>query len=374
MVYNFSIYIDGLFFKGSGIGRYYESLVKEMSLKGMKIYTCVPIWLRDDFEENFKNYRNIEVTYVNYSKYSLKGFTMQSAILIKLEKKVDLFFYPHINLPMYIPKNTIITVHDLTPFTEFWDRNVFKKKYYKFIFKRAIKQCKGIIVISEATKKDLIKFDKTVGPKIKVIYEFIDDKFIKYDKTCGSENTPPINGNYILFIGNRKKHKNLERLIYAFNKIKNQSKYKLVIAGSKDKNNELKDDIDLLIKKLCLEKEIIELISPDDETIINLYKNAQLFVFPSLYEGFGLPPLEAMACRCPIAVSDLPVLKEVCGDAAIYFNPESEEDMAAKIINICEDNELKQSLVSKGKERLKFFDKNNIIEEYLKYFKSLNFE
>ena len=374
MVYNFSIYIDGLFFKGSGIGRYYESLVKEMSLKGMKIYTCVPIWLRDDFEENFKNYRNIEVTYVNYSKYSLKGFTMQSAILIKLEKKVDLFFYPHINLPMYIPKNTIITVHDLTPFTEFWDRNVFKKKYYKFIFKRAIKQCKGIIVISEATKKDLIKFDKTVGPKIKVIYEFIDDKFIKSDKAGNFNNKPLITCNYILFIGNRKKHKNLKRLIFAFNKIKNQLKYKLVIAGSKDKNIGLKNGIDLLIQKLGLGNEIIELISPDDKTIINLYKNAQLFVFPSLYEGFGLPPLEAMACRCPIAVSDLPVLKEVCGDAAIYFNPESEEDMAAKIINICEDNELKQSLVSKGKERLKFFDKNNIIEEYLKYFKSLNFE
>jgi glycosyltransferase involved in cell wall biosynthesis len=370
----FSIYIDGLFFKGSGIARYYESLVKEMSLKDMIIYTCVPIWLKDDFEENFKNYNNINAIYVNYSKYSLKGFVMQSAILRKLEKKVDLFFYPHINLPMYIPKNTIITVHDLRPFTKFWDRNVFKKKYYKFIFERAIKQCKGIIVISEATKKDLIKFDKTVESKIKVIYEFIDDKFIKSDMSGNFQSKPLIYGDYILFIGNRKKHKNLERLIYAFNKIKNELKYKLVIAGSKDKNNGLKDGIDLLIQKLGLRNEIIELISPDDETIINLYKNAQLFMFPSLYEGFGLPPLEAMACGCPVAVSDLPVLKEVCGDAAIYFNSESEEDMAAKIINICEDKELKQSLVSKGKERLKFFDKNNIIEEYLKYFKSLNFE
>ena len=363
----FSIYIDGLFFKGSGIGRYYESLVKEMSLKGMKIYTSVPIWLKDDFEESFKNYRNIEAIYVNYSKYSLKGFATQSAILRKLEKKVDLFFYPHINLPMYIPKNTIITVHDLTPFTEFWDRNVFKKKYYKFIFERAIKQCKGIIVISEATKKDLIKFDKTVESKIKVIYEFIDDKFIKSVMIGSFQSKPLISGDYILFIGNRKKHKNLEKLIYAFNKIKNQSKYKLVIAGSKDKNNRLKDGIDLLIQKLGLGNEIIELISPDDETIINLYKNAKLFVFPSLYEGFGLPPLEAMACGCPVAVSDLPVLKEVCGDAAIYFNPESEEDMAAKIINICEDNELRQSLISKGKERLKFFDKEEIIKQHIEF-------
>jgi glycosyltransferase involved in cell wall biosynthesis len=374
MVYNFNIYIDGLFFNGSGIGRYYESLVKEMSLKGIKIYTCVPVWLRDDFEENFKDYNNIEVVYVNYSKYSLKGFIMQSALFKKLEKKVDLFFYPHINLPFYIPKNTVVTVHDLIPFTKFWDRNILKGKYYKFIFERAIKQCKGIITISEATKNDIIKFDKTVEPKVKVIYEFVDDKFIKSDKTGSPENKALIKGGYILFIGNRKKHKNLERLIFAYNKINDTLKYKLVIAGSKDKNNELKDDIDLLIQKLGLKNEIIELISPDDETVINLYKNAQLLVFPSLYEGFGLPPLEAMACGCPAAVSDLPVLKEVCGDAAIYFNPESEEDIAAKIIKICEDRELRQSLVLKGKERLKFFDKNNIIEEYIKYFKAIDFE
>ncbi len=364
---NFSIYIDGLFFKGSGIGRYYESLIKEMSLKGIKIYTCVPLWLRDDFEENFKDYNNIEAIYVNYSKYSLKGFVAQSFLLKKLEKKVDLFFYPHINLPFYIPKNTVVTVHDLTPFTAFWDRNILKKRYYQFIFNRAIRQCKGIVTISETTKSDIIKFDKTVEHKVKVIYEFVEDKFIKSDKTGGQDNKRLIKSDYMLFIGNRKKHKNLERLIFVYNKIKDKLKYKLVIAGSKDKNNELKDDIDLLIKKLCLEKEIIELISPDDETIINLYKNAQLFVFPSLYEGFGLPPLEAMACRCPIAVSDLPVLKEVCGDAAIYFNPESEEDMAAKIINICEDKELRQSAISKGKERLKLFDKEEIIKQYIEF-------
>jgi glycosyltransferase involved in cell wall biosynthesis len=364
---NFRIYIDGLFFKGSGIGRYYESLVKEMSLRGIKIYTCVPVWLKDDFEENFKDYNNIEVIYVSYSKYYLKAFAAQSVFLKKLEKKVDLFFYPHINLPFYIPENTVVTVHDLTPFTKFWDRNILKRNYYKFIFKRAIRQCKGIITISEATRNDIIKFDKNVEHKVKVIYEFVDDKFIKSDKTGGHENDALIKGGYILFIGNRKKHKNLESLISAYDKIKYTLKYKLVIAGSKDKNNRLKDDVDLLIQKLDLKDEIIELISPDDETVINLYKNAKLLVFPSLYEGFGLPPLEAMSCGCPAAVSDIPVLREVCGDAAIYFNPESEDDIAAKIIKICEDKELRQSILLKGKERLKFFDKEETIKHYVEF-------
>lgn len=367
------IYIDGLFYRGSGIGRYYESLVKELSLRGVKIYTCVPVWLKDDFERNFKNYRNIEVIYVNYSKYSLKGFIKHSYLLKKLEKKVDLFFYPHINLPFYIPQNTIVTIHDLTPFTRFWDGNLLKKKYYKFIFERAIKNCKGIITISEATKKDLIDFDKNIEPKIKIIYEFIDDKFNGRLIFNAVENKPLIKHNYILFVGNRKKHKNLERLIFAYNKIKNQLKYKLVIAGSKDKNSNEKDRIDLLIQNLGLKNEIIEFISPDDETLINLYKNAGLFVFPSLYEGFGLPPLEAMACGCAVAASGLPVLKEVCGNAAIYFDPESEDDMASKIVDVCRDDKLRRSLILKGKERLKFFDKDNIINQHIDiYEKVLN--
>ena len=364
---SFNIYIDGLFYRGTGIGRYYESLVKELSLRDIRIYTCVPAWLKDDFEKNFKDYKDIEVIYVNYSKYSLEGFIKQSYVLKKLEKKVDLFFYPHINLPFFIPQNTIVTIHDLRPFTEFWDRSFLKKKYYKFIFNRAIKNCKSIITISEATKKDLIDFDKNIESKIKIIYRFIDDKFNKRNSRNNVENKPLIKDNYILFVGNRKKHKNLKKLIFAYNKIKNQLKYKLVIAGSKDRNSSHEDEIDLLIKKLDFKNEIIEFISPDDETVINLYKNARLFVFPSLYEGFGLPPLEAMACDCPVAVSDLPVLKEICCNAAIYFNPESEDDMASKIVDVCMDDKLRQSLILRGKERLEFFDKDNIINQHIEY-------
>ena len=363
----FSIYIDGLFFKGSGIGRYYESLVKEMSLKGMTIYTCVPIWLKDDFEENFKNYNNINAIYVNYSKYSLKGFVMQSAILRKLEKKVDLFFYPHINLPMYIPKNTIITVHDLTQFTKFWDRNVFKKKYYKFIFERAINQCKGIIVISEATKKDLIKFDKTVESKIKVIYRFIDDKFIKSGKTGNFNVKPLINGNYVLFIGNRKKHKNLENLIKSFNLIKDKISHKLVIAGSKDTGKDC-DEIDTLIKNFNLKDRIIEFLSPDDATIMNLYKNADLFVFPSLIEGFGLPPIEAVSLNCPSILSDIPISKEIFGNCADYFDPYSIQDMGEKIFYLLNNESYRIEYLKKQQERIKLFNKDKIINEHIDFF------
>lgn len=370
---NFEIYIDGLFYKGSGIGRYYESLLKEFSLKGIKIYTCIPVRLKDSFEKDFKDFKGIEAIYVDYSKYSLKGFIKQSYILKNLENKVDLFFYPHINLPYYIPKNTIVTVHDLTPFTKFWDRSLIKKKYYKFLFRRAICYCKGIVTTSKATKKALLNFDKTVESKVDIIYLFINDKFIE---ALNVSEKRLLYEDYILFIGNRKKHKNLERLILAYNEIKKKINCKLVIAGNKDINNDRKDEIDLLIKKINLENDIVEIISPDDETIINLYRNAKLFVFPSLYEGFGLPPLEAMSLGCPVIASDLPVLREVCGDAGLYFNPYSENDLSDKMLKILNDEALIKIMKEKGLDRVNFFDKEKIIKQYIevltKYENSFN--
>ncbi|WP_291494069.1 glycosyltransferase, partial [Desulfurella sp.] len=180
---NMKLYIDGLFYKGSGIGRYYESLTKELAKRGMKIYTCVPETLKDDFEKDFKEVKNnIEPIFVDFEKFSIKGFWKQSKILKKLEPEVDLFFYPHINLPLYIPKNTITTIHDLRPFTQFWDRGKIKKTMFSFYLNRAIKKSRKVVTISNSVASELKeKFDFDTN-KLKVIYEFIDDKFMYHIK------------------------------------------------------------------------------------------------------------------------------------------------------------------------------------------------
>jgi len=350
------LYIDGLFYKGSGIGRYYESLMKEFSKRGIEIFTCVPKRLQKDFERDFNDYsNNITPIFVDYERFSFKGMFLQSKILKDMGKRVDIFLFPHVNLPLYIPKNTITTIHDLRPFTKFWDRSNLKRELFKLLLKRALKYSKTIITISKTVEIELKSMFNIEDKKIKVIYRFIDDKFINVNL----KQKPILNKPYILFVGNRKKHKNLSGLIKAFSLVKDKLDHMLVIAGSKDKQY---DEVDELKKDLNIEDRVVEFISPDDDVIINLYQNADLFVFPSFFEGFGLPPLEALACNCPVISSNIPVLKEILGDEIACFNPYDIKDISDKMIYGISN---KDKLLRIGKEKLKFFDKNKIINEYI---------
>lgn len=351
------IYFDGLFYKSSGIGRYYSSLLKGFAERNLEIYTCVPLRFKEEWMLEFNNFKNIIPIFVEYEKFSVKGFFSQSKILKNLEDKVTIFFFPHVNLPFYVPKNTFVTIHDLIPFTNFLGR--FKRTLFKFFLNRSVKYSKKIVTISETSEKDIIKYYQ-VENKIKVIYEFIDEKFFSY-----KNEKAIINEDYILFVGNRKPHKNLKRLIYAYDKIKEDFNCKLVIAGSKDDE---RDEVDLIIEELNLKEKIIEFISPNDDVILNLYSNAKLFIFPSLIEGFGLPPLEAIACGCPVITSNIPVLKEILGTEIACLNPESVEDIAEKISFVLSSDDYRKQLYEKGVFVLKKFNKDKIIDEYLDLF------
>jgi glycosyltransferase involved in cell wall biosynthesis len=148
-----------------------------------------------------------------------------------------------------------------------------KKEIFGFFLRRAVTKSGKIIAISHATKEDLLRHNPGIDNKIKVIYEFIDDKFI----TSLKPDKPLIEENYFLFVGNRKKHKNLKNLILSFNQIKDQTNYKLVIAGRKD-NNDGKDEVEELIDKFNMENYIIQFTDLSDENLINLYSYAKLFV------------------------------------------------------------------------------------------------
>ncbi|WP_291494075.1 glycosyltransferase [Desulfurella sp.] len=153
----------------------------------------------------------------------------------------------------------------------------------------------------------------------------------------------------------------------AYSKIKEAINVKLVIAGSKDKD----DKIDEIVESLNLRPYIVDITSPSDEIIINLYQNAKLFVFPSLFEGFGLPPLEALSLGCPVVASNIPVLREILGEKIACFNPYDIEDMIEKLLSAITNENSRIDLLKAGKNRLKLFDKDKIIDEHIDLFNEI---
>ena len=364
-----NLFIDGSFYKGSGIGRYYESLLKGLleSEDFDLIYTTLPFNKKEAFLKDFSFAipNQLVPIYCNWSTFSLKALIYQSRLLKRLEKeeKVDLFHLPSVNIPFYTPNNLVVTIHDLRILSEFSDLNRLKELIWTWYFKKSLKKARVLIAVSTSVKNEIIDFFPPYEDKIKIIYETVDKKFL-------NQKINPariINNKYILYVGNRRKYKNLSRLIMGFRKIKEDfPDLKLVIAGRRYKNE---DEVDLLKKKLNLSNGIIEFYSLDDTEIINLYKNAEALVFASLYEGFGLPPLEAMALGIPSIVSDIPVLREICGKAAYYINPYDEKNIANGIYKILTDKLLRAELIQNGFERVNFFNQEKMIKEHQKVYR-----
>jgi len=327
-----TVYVDGLFYKGSGIGRYYEFLVTGLSKRGIKIVTAVPERLKDSFLGQFSANSMVEPIFVPYEKFALKSFTSQSSLLRSLENKVDWFLYPHINLPMFVPKNTIVTVHDLIPLTAYLDGSKAKASFFRSLVSRALQKAYRIIAVSETTKSQLVTMFPRSKDKTVVIYESYEERLVRIVSTLDKQS---VDGNYFLYVGNRKRHKNLGRVIEALSKIDGKN-IKFVIAGQKDGAGP--DEIETQVKDLNLENKVLFFVNPSDEVLASLYKGARFLIQPSLIEGFGLPPLEALSLGTPVLLSDIPIFREIYEDAAEYFDPLSVDDIARKIVKWCDED------------------------------------
>ena len=227
--------------------------------------------------------------------------------------------------------------------------------------RRLLERANKIIAISETTKKDIIEIFDVDENMIDVVYlgsslenlSIINEKIIKED--------------YILFVGNRSIYKNFNFFISSVADLLLQSHLKLVCAGGGDFTIEEEK----LIASLGLENLVISKKIINDDVLSNFYKHALFFVFPSLYEGFGIPVLEAFACDCPILLSDGGSLKEVGGDAALYFDPTNEYSLRNAINELIGDESLRKNLKQKAKIRLNEFSWNKTFDETLEVYKSI---
>jgi glycosyltransferase involved in cell wall biosynthesis len=277
-------------------------------------------------------------------------------------RKFDLLISPTTH-GSFLLKNQIITIHDLISL-HYKNISPHQRFYFKYFLKFLIKRAKLIIAVSENTKKDIISFFQCPEEKIKVIYNGYDDSIYH----PATESKPQISDeynvtNYLLAVGPTYPHKNFERLIDAYNNLSeaNRKKHPLVIAGGKKKYlNELKKYAEKSGK-------------PDAIRFLNyvpirfmpsLYREAFALVFPSLYEGFGIPLLEAMASGCPVITSNRASMPEVCGDAAKYFNPVDQFSITSAIQEIIMNDELRTGLIEKGFMRVKNFSWKKMAGEF----------
>ncbi|NOY88986.1 MAG: glycosyltransferase family 4 protein [FCB group bacterium] len=254
-------------------------------------------------------------------------------------------------------KKKVVTIHDLG-FLRYpqWCSKKFYY-FYKFLIPRIVKNSLKIITDSEFSKKEIMTIIGLSNDIIDVIYSGIASRF--FDINDGE--TVNKYGNYILAVSSLAPNKNFPRVVEAFLKLHLEN-MKLVITGIVNKNS-ADGRLPNLINN---QKNVILTGYVNDDELINLYRQAKLFVYPSLYEGFGLPPLEAMACGCPCVVSKAASLPEVCGDAALYCDPYSIDDIADKISRLLVNEKLRAELIKRGLERAKKYSWEKAAKEILK--------
>lgn len=300
----------------------------------------------------------------NYKVFGPKHFWTQFSLPLKLyfeSDKPDIFFSPSHYGPRYSPCPSCISIMDLS-YLHFPDLFLKKdlhqlRQWTKYSIEKAFR----IFTISEFTKNDIIKEYNIDEKKIIVTYP-------GYDKTIYNSELPDfenITGNikkkygvsdkYLLFVGTLQPRKNILRLIDCFEKLikKNNYNLQLLIAGKK---GWLYEEITEKLKERDLNKNIILADFVKSEELPYLYKGAQCLVLPSLYEGFGIPIIEAMACGCPVVASKVSCIPEITGDAAVLVDPYSTDDIAKGIQKILTDKNTGKKLKEKGLTRVKKFD------------------
>ncbi|CEG11088.1 Mannosyltransferase [groundwater metagenome] len=270
------------------------------------------------------------------------------------------------------PEKSIVTCHDIIPhmFNEF-------SGVRRFLFDLSVKgmrKADKIIAVSESTKRDLINYLNFPEDKIKVVYESINtDKFKPADNAREKLKKKGFDfgdGRIILYVGLDKPTKNIPELIKAFYKLKKVvTDVKLIKVGGYEWKSERIKILDL-IKDLNLEKDILFFENVSGEVLPLFYSASDVFVFPSLYEGFGLPPLEAMACGCPVIASNKASIPEVVGDAGILVEPD-EDNLFKSMFNLLKDKRLIKELSKKGLEQAKKFSLEKECEETLKIYEKL---
>ena len=359
------IAIDARKWRDYGIGTYVRNLVRRLARVDRETTYFLFCLARDearlrDLAENF-------VPVVD----DAEGYSLREHLSIprKLHQlKVDLLHSPHYVLPLLCPTRAVVTIHDCIHllFPQYLPSRL-SWRYAHFMMGSAIRRSALVFTVSAASRRDILHFYPWADPdRVQVVPNALDAYLLEDPGEEEMERVREryqIRGRFVLYAGNIKPHKNLERLITAFGLLKRRggcADVKLVIIGSAEENKYA--SLRRVVEGTGVRQDVRFFGFVPDRTLAALYRLAAVFAFPSLYEGFGLPPLEAMACGTPVVTSRLSSLPEVVGDAAVLVDPYQHEDIADGLARALNDEALRRELVARGRERVKAFSWERSVE------------
>ena len=359
-----NLFIDGMFFRRSGIGRYYEFLVRSLCRSDLigSIHTTIEGVTPARAVDDLRRLSKVKVIDVGYRYYTVSEFLHKGGLLRRLEGEpgVSVFHFPQVNLPLTLPRNIVVTIHDLIPLLA--PEGLLRRTIFGFMLRRALRVAGAVITVSNATKRAVLQRYPDIEDKTTVIYPASD--MLLSDTGRVPERLVP--GRYVIYVGNRKPHKNLAGVMRAFSLLRRRlDDLKLVVAGTRFSRP---DQVDLLKGELGLETEVTEFESPTDAQLADLYAHAEALVLASFCEGFGIPPLEAMKVGVPAVVSDIPVLREVCADAAYFVDPGDVQAIADGLHRVVTDRVLRQSLIDAATDRIRFFREQDSVGRHLEIY------
>jgi len=355
MIHAVRIGIDARKLHDFGIGTYIRNLVRHLARIDRQ--TEYVVFCRDEDRSSLgsvgENFRTVVETAGNYS------VAEQVRVPLALRREgVTLFHAPHYVLPPLVTCRSVVTIHDCIHlmFPQYLP-NRLAHVYARTAIALAARRATRVLTVSESSKRDILRFVDTPPDKIDVIYNAYDERFgvePREEDVVRVRERYQLHDEFVLYAGNVKPHKNLERLIQAFDLVRRRGlgHLKLVLIGDEiSKYAALRR----AVHRHQLHQYVRFLGYLPEATLAVMYRLAGVFVFPSLYEGFGLPPLEAMASGTPVVTSNVSSLPEVAGDAAVLVDPYEPEAIADGIYRVLTDESLRRSLRQRGLARAQQF-------------------
>jgi glycosyltransferase involved in cell wall biosynthesis len=331
--------VDVRMIEHSGIGTYIQNLLPLFiqNNKSIQFYLL-------GSKEVLKKYEWSEEENVDIINFEAPIYSIREQILFPftIPKNLDLFWSPHYNIPLLYSNRLITTIHDILPIAfPDYRKSKIRFAYAKFMYQKAISKSDKIICDAEFTISEIQKYLKMPKEKATAIYIGVAP-FWKSEHPRNPQKEKP----YLLTVGVLKPHKNFSGLIKAFKTLEENNKYELVIVGDREKLKKSDPSLNEYFNDGNSNIKFTGFIT--NEELKELYSKASAFIFPSFYEGFGLPALEAMAMHCPVICSNTSSLVEIFSEAANCFNPYDTEDMAKTISNTLANPELQDEMVKKG--------------------------